>query len=55
MATHLLSHVGAVMGANVGFPLAELDLNAKIWILETSSFTLHYTHTAKPKFMHFYL
>lgn len=49
MATHLLSHVGAVMGANIGFPLAELDLNAKIWILETSSFTLHYTHTAKPE------
>lgn len=49
MATHLLSHAGAVMGANVGFPLAELDLNAKIWILETSSFTLHYTHTAKPE------
>ncbi|EAL3483095.1 UDP-N-acetylmuramoyl-L-alanine--D-glutamate ligase [Campylobacter coli] len=49
MATHLLSHVGAAMGANVGFPLAELDLNAKIWILETSSFTLHYTHTAKPE------
>lgn len=49
MATHLLSHVGAVMGANVGFPLAELDLNTKIWILETSSFTLHYTHTAKPE------
>ncbi|EAK2628288.1 UDP-N-acetylmuramoyl-L-alanine--D-glutamate ligase [Campylobacter coli] len=49
MATHLLSHVGAVMGANVGFPLAELDLSAKIWILETSSFTLHYTHTAKPE------
>ncbi|OOX91801.1 UDP-N-acetylmuramoyl-L-alanine--D-glutamate ligase [Campylobacter coli] len=49
MATHLLSHVGAIMGANVGFPLAELDLNAKIWILETSSFTLHYTHTAKPE------
>ncbi|HEC1742698.1 TPA: UDP-N-acetylmuramoyl-L-alanine--D-glutamate ligase [Campylobacter coli] len=49
MATHLLSHVGAVMGANVGFPLAELDLNVKIWILETSSFTLHYTHTAKPE------
>lgn len=49
MATYLLSHVGAVMGANVGFPLAELDLNAKIWILETSSFTLHYTHTAKPE------
>lgn len=49
MATHLLSDVGAVMGANVGFPLAGLDLNAKIWILETSSFTLHYTHTAKPE------
>lgn len=49
MATHLLSRIGAVMGANVGIPLAQLDTNAKIWILETSSFTLHYTKIAKPE------
>ncbi|EHE6657817.1 UDP-N-acetylmuramoyl-L-alanine--D-glutamate ligase [Campylobacter jejuni] len=49
MATHLLSHIGAVIGGNVGTPLAELDPYAKLWILETSSFTLHYTHKAKPE------
>ncbi len=49
MATHLLSHIGAVMGGNVGTPLAELNPYAKLWILETSSFTLHYTHKAKPE------
>lgn len=49
MAMHLLSHIGAVMGGNVGTPLAELDPYAKLWILETSSFTLHYTHKAKPE------
>ncbi|HDZ5017356.1 TPA: UDP-N-acetylmuramoyl-L-alanine--D-glutamate ligase [Campylobacter jejuni] len=49
MATHLLSHIGAVMGGNVGTPLAKLDPYAKLWILETSSFTLHYTHKAKPE------
>lgn len=36
------------MGGNVGIPLANLDLNAKIWVLETSSFTLHYTNYAVP-------
>lgn len=49
MATHLLSRIGAVMGGNVGTPLAELDPYAKLWILETSSFTLHYTRKAKPE------
>ncbi|ECO3767485.1 UDP-N-acetylmuramoyl-L-alanine--D-glutamate ligase, partial [Campylobacter jejuni] len=49
MATHLLSHIGAVMGGNVGTPLAELNPYEKLWILETSSFTLHYTHKAKPE------
>lgn len=49
MTQHLLAEFGSQMGANVGVPLAELDTNAKIWVLETSSFTLHYTKTAKPE------
>ena len=49
MTQHLLKEHGSQMGANVGVPLAELDANAKIWVLETSSFTLHYTRSAKPE------
>lgn len=49
MTQHLLAKIGSQMGANVGVPLAELDTYAKLWILESSSFTLHYTHTAKPE------
>lgn len=49
MTQHLLAEFGSQMGGNVGVPLAELDTNAKIWVLETSSFTLHYTKTAKPE------
>lgn len=45
---HLLEKFGAVCGGNIGTPLAALPQNAKIWILETSSFTLHYTKIAKP-------
>ena len=48
MLAHLLAPIGAQAGGNVGTPLAELDENAKIWILETSSFTLHYTQRAFP-------
>lgn len=48
MITHLLSSKGAVSGGNIGTPLAELDFNAPIWVLETSSFTLHYTDKASP-------
>ncbi len=48
MLAHLLAPKGAQAGGNVGTPLAELDENAKIWILETSSFTLHYTQRAFP-------
>lgn len=47
MAQHLLADFGAQMGGNVGVPLAELNANARLWILETSSFTLHYTRVAK--------
>ncbi len=48
MLTHLLSKRGAVSGGNIGTPLADLDHNASIWVLETSSFTLHHTRTASP-------
>ena len=35
------------IGGNIGIPINEMNKN-KIWILETSSFTLHYTKIAKP-------
>ncbi len=48
MVTHLLKSKGAISGGNIGTPLANLDKNAPIWVLETSSFTLHHTKYAKP-------
>ena len=48
MLQHLLSNDQSQCGGNIGFPLASMDRNKKIWILETSSFTLHYTNIAKP-------
>lgn len=48
MLQHLLSSKGSVCGGNIGTPLAKLSREAKMWILETSSFTLHYTKKAKP-------
>jgi UDP-N-acetylmuramoylalanine--D-glutamate ligase len=48
MLTHLLASRGAINGGNIGTPLAQLNQKAPIWILETSSFTLHYTHIASP-------
>ncbi|MCH9814224.1 MAG: UDP-N-acetylmuramoyl-L-alanine--D-glutamate ligase [Epsilonproteobacteria bacterium] len=48
MMQHLLAERGSQEGGNVGSPLANLDQSAPIWILETSSFTLHYTNIAKP-------
>ena len=48
MLGHLLAKRGAVTGGNIGTPLAELDTNAPIWILESSSFTLHHTNVASP-------
>ncbi|WP_104722463.1 UDP-N-acetylmuramoyl-L-alanine--D-glutamate ligase [Helicobacter mesocricetorum] len=48
MLTFLLQSKGAISGGNIGTPLADLPTNAPIWILETSSFTLHYTNRAKP-------
>jgi len=48
MLTHLLEKRGAVSGGNIGTPLADLPEDAPIWVLESSSFTLHHTKTASP-------
>jgi len=48
MTHHLLKEQGSVEGGNIGYPLATLPQDANIWILETSSFTLHYTQHATP-------
>ncbi len=48
MITHLLRSFGAVSGGNIGTPLANLPTDAKIWVLESSSFSLHYTRIATP-------
>ncbi|MCE3038585.1 UDP-N-acetylmuramoyl-L-alanine--D-glutamate ligase [Helicobacter anatolicus] len=51
MLEFLLQKVGGKSGGNIGYPLAKLaQENPKIWILETSSFTLHYTKKAYPKY-----
>ncbi len=48
MIEHILKDRGAISGGNIGTPVALLDKEAPIWVLETSSFTLHYTNIAKP-------
>ena len=48
MLQHILQSDESQCGGNIGFPVASLDIKKKIWILETSSFTLHYTNSAKP-------
>jgi UDP-N-acetylmuramoylalanine--D-glutamate ligase len=48
MLAHLLQKRGGVAGGNIGTPLADLDAKAPLWILETSSFTLHHTKIASP-------
>ena len=48
MMQHLLEDKGSVAGGNIGTPLAELNQESPIWILETSSFTMHYTTQAAP-------
>jgi UDP-N-acetylmuramoylalanine--D-glutamate ligase len=48
MCEFLLQKQGAQAGGNIGTPLAELSEKAPIWILETSSFTFHYTKVTAP-------
>ena len=47
MIHHLLKDISDT-GGNIGIPLADMDINKKIWIIEASSFQLFYTKTAKP-------
>ena len=47
MLYHLLKNKKYFMGGNVGTPLANIKNNKNL-ILETSSFTLHYTNNVKP-------
>ena len=49
MLTHILAPFGALSGGNIGTPLITLyEQNAPLWVLETSSFALHYTKAATP-------
>ncbi len=48
MMQHLLKDKGSEAGGNIGTPLAALHVESNIWILETSSFTIHYTNEAVP-------
>lgn len=47
MIYHLLQSEGFVCGGNIGTALADISSRDKL-ILETSSFTIHYTNKAKP-------
>lgn len=49
MLSWILKDFGGMSGGNIGTPLARLvELDPRIWILETSSFTLHYTREVSP-------
>ena len=47
MLNKLLQSSGFICGGNIGTPLGDLSKQKKL-ILETSSFTLHYTKKSKP-------
>lgn len=50
MLEWILKDRGGISGGNIGVPLASLaTLFPKIWILETSSFSLHYTQSVFPQ------
>jgi len=48
MISHILDDKNAQAGGNIGLALGDMDSSKDIWILETSSFTLHYTNKATP-------
>ncbi|MBU1659525.1 UDP-N-acetylmuramoyl-L-alanine--D-glutamate ligase [bacterium] len=48
MMQYLLKDKGSQEGGNIGTPLGDLNPHASLWILETSSFTMHYTKIARP-------
>jgi len=48
MLEHLLKSKNAQAGGNIGLALGDMDREKNIWVLESSSFTLHYTQKASP-------
>ncbi len=48
MLDFIFAEKGVQTGGNIGNPLANLDKNATMWILETSSYMLHQTKMATP-------
>ncbi|MCF6173475.1 MAG: UDP-N-acetylmuramoyl-L-alanine--D-glutamate ligase [Campylobacteraceae bacterium] len=48
MLNFILKDKGSECGGNIGNPLANLDKNASMWLLETSSYMLFHTKTATP-------
>jgi UDP-N-acetylmuramoylalanine--D-glutamate ligase len=48
MIHHLLKEHNSDIGGNIGIPLLEMNQKADFWIIEASSFQLHYTKNAKP-------
>ncbi|GAB6074338.1 UDP-N-acetylmuramoyl-L-alanine--D-glutamate ligase [Nautilia lithotrophica] len=48
MIYNLLKEHNANIGGNIGIPLADLKKDANFWVIEASSFQLHYTKYAKP-------
>ena len=48
MLQHLLKDKNSIEGGNIGRALGDIPMDKDIWILESSSFTLHYTNKAKP-------
>ena len=47
MLQHLLKDYGSICGGNIGTPLALMDTNSNIWILETSSFKSRFNSVSK--------
>jgi UDP-N-acetylmuramoylalanine--D-glutamate ligase len=48
MIYHLLENNICQMGSNIGHPIALMDREKPIWVLEVSSFSMHYTNQAHP-------
>jgi len=48
--TQMIHHIlpKSDIGGNIGIPLGKMDTNKNFWVLEVSSFQLHYTKIAKP-------
>ncbi|WP_457560495.1 UDP-N-acetylmuramoyl-L-alanine--D-glutamate ligase [Caminibacter sp.] len=47
--TQMIHHIiGGEIGGNIGIPIANLNPKTPFWVIEASSFQLHYTKFAKP-------